>query len=209
MALCPACAAGDGPAYLDGLRAACVYEGAARQAILALKFRGQRRLAQPLADLLAAGYAREGLVADLIVPVRLHRGRRRQRGFDQAELLARALGDRLDLGVRADLLVRHRATAPQTTLPRDQRRANVAGAFALASPAATQCLAGRRLVLVDDVSTTGSTLDAAAAALREANPETIWGLAVARPGLHPQDDAPDARTAARTTRGAWRSRTRG
>jgi ComF family protein len=181
--MCTVCASGDRPTNLDGLRATSVYEGAVRQAILALKFRGQRRFAQPLADLLAAYYTREGLHADLLLPVRLHRARRRQRGYDQAELLARALGGRLGLPVRADLLVRPRATAPQPTLAREQRRANVAGAFALASPAAHHVLSGKRTLLVDDVTTTGSTLDAAAAALRQASPQAIWGLAVARPAL--------------------------
>ncbi len=180
---CLDCASSRRLSSLDGLRAASVYEGAARQAILALKFRGQRRLAHPLADLLAAYYTREGLHADLLLPVRLHRARRRQRGYDQAELLARALGRRLGLPVRTELIVRQRATAPQTTLSREQRRANVAGAFALTSPAARHVLAGKRVLLVDDVTTTGSTMDAVAAALRAAAPMEIWALAVARPSL--------------------------
>lgn len=180
--VCSACASDGLLPSLDGLRAACVYEGPVRQAILALKFRRSRRVAGPLADLLAAAYVREGLQADLVVPVPLHRSRRRDRGYDQAELLARALASRLGVQLRIGLLVRARATRPQTSLTRDERRANVAGAFALASPRAARVLAARRVVLVDDVTTTGSTMDAAAAALRAANPATVWGLAVARPG---------------------------
>jgi ComF family protein len=184
---CLACALDGGLTSLDGLRAACVYEGSIRQAILALKFRRVRRLAVPLAVLLAAGYAREALHVDLVMPVPLHRGRRRERGYDQAELLARSLAGRLRLPLRADLLVRQRPTAPQTALAARERRANVAGAFSLRSPAAGQELAGKRLLLLDDVTTTGSTLDAAAAALRQASPAAIWGLAVARPPLATPD----------------------
>jgi predicted amidophosphoribosyltransferase len=96
--------------HLTGLRAASVYESAVRDAILALKFRGQRRLADPLAGVLATAYARESLAADLLVAVPLHRARRRARGFNQAELLALALGQRLHLPARESLVLRQRET---------------------------------------------------------------------------------------------------
>lgn len=202
--LCPFCESGGEIPHLDGLRAAGVYEGAVRQAILALKFRGQRRVARPLANLLAACYAREALSADLIVPIPLHSSRRRERGYDQARLIAQPLAAQLHIPVRTDLLVRQRATRAQMTLSRSERLTNVAGAFALTSPAASSVLAGKRVLLVDDVTTTGSTLDAAARALRGANPAAIWGLAVARPELHTEDDVERGSQVAHTASGRSR-----
>ena len=203
---CPFCSTGREIPQLDGLRAASIYEGAVRQAILALKFRGQRRVAVPLADLLAACYHREQLAADLIVPIPLHVSRRRERGFDQARLLARLLTARLRLPLRDALLVRSRATRAQMTLSAAERRTNVSGAFVLASPTDHAVLAGKRVLLVDDVTTTGSTLDAAAFVLREARPATIWGLAVARPELHAEGDVESsfARAMDASTRGSRR-----
>lgn len=190
---CPVCAAGHGPRALDRLIAASVYEGAARKAILALKFEGQRRVAGPLAELLAAMVREAGEHPDVIVPVPLHGSRRRARGYNQAELLARRCARLLGVPCRTDALVRTRATPPQVGLSLVDRRRNIAGAFALVDGTRGASLAGRRVALLDDVTTTGSTLDAAAAALRGAGPAAILGLAVARPE-HPGDDStPDAR----------------
>ncbi len=89
--LCLDCANGHGPKYLDGVRVAVTYAGAVRPAILALKFRGQRRVAERLAPLMAAPFQADVHTADMIIPVPLHTSRRRERGYNQAELLARAL----------------------------------------------------------------------------------------------------------------------
>lgn len=102
---------------------------------------------------------------DLIVPVPLHRVRRLERGYNQSERLARGIADILDAEANDDLLVRRRATRSQTSLDKQARWRNVAEAFALSDPAA---VAGRRVLLVDDVITTGATVVAAAAPLREA-----------------------------------------
>ena len=195
-ARCSLCAAGHAPHALDRLIAASVYEGAARKAILALKFEGQRRAAVPLAALLAAAVREAGERVDVIVPVPLHQSRQRARGYNQAELLARRCARLLGVPCRAETLVRTRATPPQVGLSLVDRRRNIAGAFALADPTRTGDLAGRRIALIDDVATTGSTLDAAAGALRAASPAAILGLAVARPnrfdGDNDGDGAPPA-----------------
>lgn len=184
---CPTCASGRGPQVLASLHIAAVYEGVVRESVAALKYRKQRRLAEPLGDLLAAelrAAMRQGAL-----PVPLHPERQRQRGFNQAALLAQRCSSRLGIPVVTNLLVRQRATSPQVGLSLAERHTNIAGAFALASQQAHKRLAGRHLALIDDVSTTGSTLDAAAEALRAAHPASIMGLAVSRPTL--DDDGHD------------------
>ncbi|HEY7849534.1 MAG TPA: ComF family protein [Ktedonobacterales bacterium] len=191
-ASCDALARLPAPPALERIVVASVYEGAVGSAIRALKFRKQRRLAQPLGRLLADAAVRAGLSGDLIIPMPLHRGRRRERGYNQATLLARPLASALRAPLYDGALARIRATRPQTRLSRDARRANVAGAFALTGgPVAVSLLAGKRILLVDDVTTTGATLDAAAEALLAARPAAIYALAVARPmrsGAMPDDD---------------------
>lgn len=191
-ARCPICAAGLGPQALDRVIAASVYEGAVRKAILALKFKGQRRAAIPLGEMLATAVRASGTHPEVIVPVPLHASRRRARGYNQAELLARRCAQLLGIPCRADVLVRTRATPPQVGLSLADRRRNIAGAFELADRSPGASLAGRRIALLDDVTTTGSTLDAAATALRAAGPAMILGLAIARPGRLDDDTAMDA-----------------
>lgn len=177
VGLCAACQA-DATVHLAGLRVAARYEGTVRQAIWQLKYQRQRRLAEPLGDMLAGACADLAPHIDLIVPVPLHPSRQRQRGFNQAALLARRCALRLRLPARVDVLARVRATPPQVGLGVAARAANVAGAFAVRTPA---LVAGRCLLLVDDVCTSGATLAAAAEPLRAAGAVGVWGLAVARP----------------------------
>lgn len=179
--LCSDCSSGRYLTHLDGVRVAAEYTGAARTALLALKFAGQRRVAEPLASLLIAPFQDAIRTVELVIPVPLNAARMRTRGYNQAELLARALAKTQGLRVRTDLLERTRATEAQTRLSAEERRRNVAGAFALTPPAATAVIQGKRILLLDDVTTTGSTLDAAAEPLRAAGAATIWGLAFARP----------------------------
>lgn len=126
------------------------YEGTLRDIIHALKYDGRRSVAPRLSALMAHHSKDVLLGADLAVPVPLHRRRRRQRGFNQADDLARALGLPVEHALK-----RVRATQPQVELPAEQRRSNVAQAFRLRRP-----VRGLVVVLVDDVATTGATLDA-------------------------------------------------
>ena len=160
-------------------RAAVRYGEVAREAVHAFKFNGRRSLAAPLGDLLAAmdpaGFP-VGAPA-LLAPIPLHPRRERERGFNQALLLARRVGRAWKIPVRADVLVRTLATRPQTELTAEARRANVRGAFALRRP---ELVAGRHVVLVDDIFTTGSTVTACARCLKEGGASAVGVLTVAR-----------------------------
>lgn len=161
---------------LTRLRSAVAYEGPAEAAIHRFKYGGWRRLASPLALLLAERLVVEGVAAHWVVAVPLHRDRMRQRGFNQAELLAGELGRRLALERPAGELVRTRPTPPQVGNDRRTRFANVKDAFAWRGPA----LDGRAILLIDDVATTGATLDACANALGQAGSGPVIGVSVAR-----------------------------
>jgi ComF family protein len=145
-------------------------------AVHRFKYQGWRRLAAPLAHLLAERLVIEGLASSMVVAVPLHPDRHRQRGFNQAELLARELRRSLLLGEPPGRLVRVRATVPQVGNDRLHRWENVRDAFAWRGPE----LDGRPLMLVDDVATTGATLEACATALKSAGAGRVIGVTVAR-----------------------------
>jgi len=163
------------PAWDYGLAAAS-YEGTVREAIHTLKFNGRRTLVRPLADLV---HEQCGAVVterpDAIVPVPLAPGRERDRGFNQSRLIAERLAERMGVPLRPRWLVRVRATEAQSDLSAAERRANVAGAFD-ASPRA----AGRHVLVLDDVITTGATAGECARALRREGVARVGVLAVAR-----------------------------
>ncbi len=168
------------PSALATLVAATSYQGIVRQALLELKFHQRRYLAPFLASLLARAVAAHRVQADVLVPVPLSPKRQRQRGYNQSALLAAELL-RLDpLGgaeLRPEVLWRQRETRPQVGRGAPERVANVQGAFACATP---DLVAGRRVAVLDDVCTTGATLEACATALRLAGATRVTGLVVAR-----------------------------
>lgn len=153
-------------------RAVGPYEGSLRAILHALKYDSRRSVARPLGILLARSGADVVDGADLAIPVPLHRAKLRRRGFNQAEDLARRLPVPLCRG-----LVRLRDTPSQTSLPAAERRTNVAGAFGLAPGARIQ---GAAVLLVDDVSTTGATLEACARVLLDGGAREVRALTAAR-----------------------------
>ena len=161
---------------LTRLRSAVAYEGPVERAVHRFKYEGWRRLAEPLALLIAERLAVEGVGAQMVVAVPLHPARMRQRGFNQADLLAGSVRRRLSMRAPNGELVRTRATPPQVGRDRLRRFENVAGAFAWRGCA----LSGEPILLVDDVATTGATLDACASALRAAGSGPVTGVSVAR-----------------------------
>jgi ComF family protein len=153
-------------------RAIGEYAGSLREIVHALKYRGRRSVAKPLAAALASHGADVLRDADCAVPVPLHRSRKRARGFNQAAEIARYLPIRT-----VHAIIRVRATASQTDLPAARRHANVRNAFALRRRAD---VAGCVVVLVDDVSTTGATLDACARVLLDGGAREVRALTAAR-----------------------------
>jgi len=169
------------PLTLNGIRAVGIYQEPLRSYIHALKYDGNTRLAEPLGHLLAQAYISYGLRADAIVPVPLHRERQQQRGYNHAYLLAQVCAAQIGVPLYDDILVRHRATPAQVGLNPGDRRQNVAGAFLCTPAFTTYALRRRTILLIDDVYTTGATLEACAAALFAAGAIAVWGLALARP----------------------------
>ena len=174
---CGACLAH--PPRFDIARAHFLYEGPIRDLIHSFKYSQRTHLGYPLALLSLKGVS--VLSADhkphLIIPVPLHRSRLRQRGFNQAVLLGRELSRQLALPMVPDALSRNRPTEPQITLAAEKRRINVKGAFSVARP---DHVVGKRILLLDDVMTTGSTMNECSKELKMAGAEMVIAVTVAR-----------------------------
>jgi ComF family protein len=166
------------PAGIVQMEWCAAYAGPARACLHALKYDGELRLVEPLADLMAERWRRVSVGGDVLVPVPVHAARRRQRGFDQAELLARGVGRRLGLPV-VPAVTRAARTTAQHQLGRRARAANVSSAF-IAHAAHASRVRGRWVVLIDDLTTTGATFAGCARALYDAGALAVSGLALAR-----------------------------
>ena len=180
---CPRCAA-IGP-VIDGVRAPFLLEEPLRKLVHRFKYQHMRAAAPALGELLADFTARWPDNQLVLAPVPLHPRRMRERGYNQAVLLARELSNRTGLPVSEGLLRRvDNSRAQVESASSEERVRNVAGAFE-----ATADAAGLRVLLLDDVITTGSTLFACAAALKDAEAAKVWGLAVAKEPLRSRGES--------------------
>ncbi len=172
--LCPGCV--NWQADIDGFRSPFVFDGVVRQAIHELKYRNLRALAAPMAEFLQGYLLANPMPGEVLVPVPLHRKRWRERGYNQSSLLARELGKLTDLPVVDDCLVRQQHTPPQARAANvSERQSNVAGAFTCRDGR----LRGKQVLLIDDVTTSGATLNTCAGALKSAGAVSVWGLVMA------------------------------
>lgn len=165
--------------YFDLLVAPYLYEGGIMDAIHQVKYTGKTYLTKSLGTLLAAS-ARErfgNTEGMLMMPVPLHPKRLRERGFNQSLVLARAIAPLLETRIDFLSLRRVKYTQPQTGLKRDERRRNVKGAFGVTG---SPDLKGKTVILVDDVATTGNTLNECARVLKKAGCERVFCLVLAR-----------------------------
>lgn len=182
-AFCPACAStilpepDPFPSGANGISVAAYgqFGGALATAIRRFKYENRPDLSDPLGQLLRRAARDAALWADAVIPVPLHARRLCERGYNQAALLARPVARELSAPLFARALVRLRATGQQAQLERDERLQNVRSAFALRTP-----VRGKRIVLVDDVVTTGATLLGCAGVLLSAGAESVTGLVLAR-----------------------------
>jgi ComF family protein len=162
---------------INGIRSPYAFEGLMRQAIYRLKYGYWTALAEPLGGLLARYLQSSPVPMDAVVPVPLHPWRLRERGYNQSALLAREVGKLLSVPVVEGWLVRQsNGRAQVKTADAAERRRNVEGAFRCRD----ERLAGKHVVILDDVCTTGATLDSCAVALKKAGVASVWGLTLAR-----------------------------
>lgn len=161
---------------LNGLRVFGIYQSPLKEAIHALKYTRFPAVAHPLGQKLAEHWRVQGVAVDGVIPVPLHAERVQQRGYNQSTLLADVLCDSLGIPLYDNLVQRVRSTRPQVGLSRQERLQNVADAFE-----ADPVVSSGNWLLVDDVCTSGATLEGCAAALRAKGAVQVWAAVLARP----------------------------
>ncbi len=186
--ICPFCGvdkASDSPCtscpvfqpVIDGIRSPFRFEAVIRSAVHELKYHNLRALATPLARIMADYLIANPLPCDIIIPVPLHHKRLRERGYNQSGLLAKELGSLTGFPIETNCLIRHRHTPPQAmTTSLTERHNNLVNAFTCKNNSAE----GKKVLLIDDVATSGATMDACASALKAAGAISVWGLTLAR-----------------------------
>jgi ComF family protein len=148
-----------------------------RKSIHELKYRNLKAISPCLGDLLADYLSENPLPGEALVSVPLHPRRLRERGYNQSDLLAENLGERIELPVIEDCLIRVKQAQPQVrTVDVEERRRNVADAFVCRD----ERVSGKQIILIDDVCTSGATLESCAAALKDKGVASVWGLTLAR-----------------------------
>jgi ComF family protein len=164
-------------AQIDGIRSPFRFDEVIRKAIHQLKYRNLKAISPCLAELLADYLSSNPLPGEALVCVPLHPWRLRERGYNQSSLLARDLGRRIDLPVIEDCLIRVKQAQPQVrAVDVEERRRNVVDAFVCRD----EKLSGKQIILIDDVCTSGATLESCAAALKNKGAVSVWGLTLAR-----------------------------
>ena len=169
----------ENPVVFDRAFAPCAYDGTVKALIKAFKYRQKDYIAGVLGNLLIEFIREYDLPMrhiDMLMPVPLHAARRREREFNQAELLCRQIAAGFDKPIETAALIRGRDTPAQAALGTDRRKANVAGAFRVCDSLAVR---GKNILLIDDVLTTGATASEAAAALKNAGANIVFILTVA------------------------------
>ena len=189
---CPRCGAGEvkanqkdckacpeKPVGFDLARAVLLYRGAAREVIHTLKYKTRPEVGPVLGRFIFLYLKRElqGENFNAIIPVPLHPARERKRGFNQAELIAEEVARLARIPLIPEALIRIKSTKQQTQLPLEMRRQNVAGAFAMRTP---EPIRGKTILLIDDVYTTGNTVNEASRVLKEGGASKVCVLTFAR-----------------------------
>jgi competence protein ComFC len=162
---------------IDGIRSPFRFDEVIRKAIHQLKYRNLKAISPCLAELLADYIRSNSLPGEALVCVPLHPRRLRERGYNQSSLLAKELGKSIDLPVIEDCLIRVEQAQPQVrAVDVEERRRNVADAFVCRD----EKVGGKQIILIDDVCTSGATLESCAAALKSKDATSVWGLTLAR-----------------------------
>lgn len=184
--ICPVCGKGaiDGATHpqclsrhsLDGLFAVAHFRGAVKDAIHLIKYRFVSDLSESMSNLLLSNWPKTLPVFDYLIPVPLHPRRQKYRGFNQSSLLSHSLGKKLDIAVKEKILIRKTNTIPQADLKLKERLKNLKDSFVMRDKID---LSGKKIALIDDVSTTRSTFLECAKPLKQQGADIVWGIAIA------------------------------
>ena len=164
------------PFSMDGLIFSTYYRGIMKKALKTLKYRLVSDIAEELTGIFLERYPRQFMNFNLIMPVPLHKTRLRERGFNQSEVLAKALAKRLKIRMVSGNLFRTKATVPQFNLEKKDRKLNVKNVFVVRNPRIFQA---KKVAIIDDVATTVSTLRECAKVLKKSGASSVWGLVIA------------------------------